>query len=362
MPTNGFDINTILPLLRKRIGFREESGFTIIDDLKQSLSGRYFQSFHPAVTLQNIKETMNVPPADDGEFNDYLAILEDDAIAAMLNAVFNKPQLIESGLLFKRYAESNLQTTPNAGKAVGYRLKLSQKPCSLQINSVAFRFTKDATLTLYLFCDSKAEPLFQKSFSVTGNDETVVDLIDDNWIINSNSAAYKDRNFYLVYFQDDLVNADPSLTSEAINVQVECFNETYMYCANGVEMEATGSETFDKANRGYSYKTYGMLPEISVYRDFTPQIKAQAHIFDEAIGKQLAVKVIEQVLASTASNLTQRITKEQLNGWMADLNIARPTEERPFMPGLKSQYEKELKRLNETFFEKPVPVSVSLCS
>jgi hypothetical protein len=68
--------------------------------------------------------------------------------------------------------------------------------------------------------------------------------------------------------------------------------------------------------------TYGMLPEISVYKDFTAQIKAQAHIFDDAIGKQLAIKVIEQILSSTASNLTQRITKEMLNSWTADLNIA----------------------------------------
>jgi hypothetical protein len=95
----------------------------------------------------------------------------------MLNNVFNKPQLIESGLLFKRWAENNLQTTPNNNKAVGYKLTLSQKPCSMQINSVAFRFTANATFNLYLFCDSKAVPLFTKSCTVTGNTETVMILL-----------------------------------------------------------------------------------------------------------------------------------------------------------------------------------------
>jgi len=356
MPTNGFDIATILPLLKKRIGFRETTGFTLSTANKESLSTRYFQSFHTAVTLNNIKETMETPYTDATAFDAVLSNLEDDAIAAMLNNIFNKPQLIETGLLFNRWQQTQLQLIPNTSKAVGYRIKLSGKPCSLQINSIALRFTAAATFNIYLFSDTKVAPLFTKSVTTIANDETVIDLSADNWIINSNSAAYKDSYFYLVYFQDDL------LTAQAYDDQTVYFNTALMYCAEGVELNPVTSETFSKDAIGYNYRSYGMLPEISVYRDFTSQIKAQAHIFDEAIGKQLAIKVIEQILGSTRSNTTQRITQEQLNTWMADLNIAKPTEERPFMPGLKSQYEKEIKRLNETFFPKQKPVSVSLCS
>lgn len=349
--SNGFDVEAVTGALIGRVGWRQTLGINLNLANRTSKSGRYFQGFHPAVTLQNIKETQEDPNAGDTDLNTHLLHLQEDALMTVLNQVFNKPQIIEQGLLYQRYDNVTETLIENKGKAVGMIVCLSGKPVSMQFNSISLRFDGVATFNLYLFNDAKNAPLLTKQVTTVANDLTTV-LLDD-WIVRLNQTGSKGGNFYLVYFQDDLGSV------QAIDELVS-FNETICYGVEGFEADKTGSAQFKRGQYGYNYNTYGLLPDISVYRDFTQQIITNAHAFDEAIGLQVAVDVIQGILNTTRSNKTQRITQETMNKWYAEVNQARPTEEIPNRPGLLSRYEREVKRLVDTFFPRPKAQTVSL--
>ena len=86
--------------------------------------------------------------------------------------------------------------------------------------------------------------------------------------------------------------------------------------------------------------------------DYTSVICRNADKFDEAVGLQMAVNLIEQIISSSRSNATERIGKDQLASLYNDLNIDMPTDQRPYSAGLKNRLKREIQRLNRTFFKK----------
>lgn len=354
--TNGFDRAAVLSSLTKRLGWRQPtlSGSPIINsDNLTATSGRYFngQSFHSLVTIKNLQSVQEDENISDDDFNTYLSDMQTDAIFRMLNEVFREKELIEQVLMYTRFATMD-QSVTNSGQFVGWIINVANDfGIATQINMATLYFDKDCSFNLYLFMDGKLSPIKTIPVSCVAYQRTEIDF--DTLVLPFKTG----HKYYFGYFQSELGEA------KAVREQVEtwattrCF-EAYTFTAPAIS---------DNTDFNHDYRQYGSLPqginlEIISFKDHTQKILRKANLFDEGQGLQVAIMAIEQIVNSTRSNQTERnvqqITTDQRT--FTEVNQAFPTKDAPFMPGLKSRLQAEIKRLKNTFFPPEEAVSISM--
>jgi hypothetical protein len=357
--TNGFDISRVNDAMEGRLGWLQPTlpGSPDIDaDNLLSKSGRYYNdgSFHPTCTIERIKSVQENASISDSDFNALLIQLDKAATTRCLNAVFNRPQLVEHSLLYERASNVRNVVIPNSGNFCGYRIKVSKGDWAVQLDSVSLYFDRVATFKLYLFNDLIASPVAEKEVTTQANSQVIVDL---NWAVNYASAANSGGLFYIGYFQDDLGEA------RALDEQLNIWETTKIFGAYPFQSpRKTGALDFNRTNPSVVFKTYGLNLELSSYRDYTRSIVQNAHLFDNARGLLMAIRVMEEIKYSTRTNATERQSKEAIDqaDLNLDLNLAMPTENLPFVAGLKAQLTQELGRISRNFFPKAQASSVSI--
>lgn len=323
-----------------------------------SKSGRYYNdgSFHPTCTIERIKSVQENASISDSDFNELLVRLDRAATTRCLNAVFNRPQLVEHTILYERASNVRNVVISNSGNFCGYRIKVSKGDWAAQINSVSLFFDKAATFKLYLFNDLLEAPVAEKEVTSQANSQVVVAL---DWVINYTSLANSGGLFYLGYFQDDLGSA------HALDEQLNIWATTKVFGAYPFQSpKKSGALDFNRTNPSVVFRTYGLNLVVSSYRDYTRSIVQNAHLFDNARGLLMAIRVMEEIKYSTRTNATERQSKEAIDqaDLNLDLNLAMPTENLPFVAGLKAQLTQELARITRNFFPKSQASSVSIGS
>lgn len=345
--SNGFNTTQVLSKLTGRIGWKQPIGGPTLNTAnKKADSGRYFQDFHPLVTVQNIVDTIEGGESMNNEqINAFLEGMQKSAILRTINGVFNKPQLIESTLIFDRKLRNDIPTN-NYGKFCGYRLYCGQGEFALQVSRAAFIFNANATFTLYLYQDMVLEPLYTKEVTVTAYNETYVELPD--WIVNYISEKSMGGVFYIGYYQDELA----AQNAVALDEFVSQWNRSFAFGYTAMEAVADFSnKTFIRIAVPYTLRTYGMNLEIQTYYDFTNKIVKNATLFDEAIGLTMAIEALGYITYSARSNKTQRITQEMgAIIYNEIMNSGDALQLSPYVAGLKQQLVQELGRLNRNFF------------
>jgi hypothetical protein len=357
--TNGFDILRVNGAMEGRLGWLQPTlpgSPSINDGNRGSKSGRYYNdgSFHATLTIDKIKSTQENASISDDDFNALLARLDQAATMRCLNAVFNRPQLVEHSLLYER--ASNIQNVliPNSGNFCGYRIKIAKGDWAVQLNSVSLYFNKVATFKLYLFNDLVASPVAEKQVTTQANSQVIVDL---DWIVSYASSANSGGLFYIGYFQDDLGDA------RALDEQLNIWEDTKIFGAYPFQSpRISGSLNFNRTNPSVVFKTYGLNLEVSSYKDYTRNIVQNAHLFDNARGLSMAIRVMEEIKYSSRTNAIERQGKEAIDtaDLNLDLNLAAPSENLPFVAGLKAQLLQELSRISRNFFPKAQASSVSI--
>lgn len=345
--SNGFK-STVVNALLSRLGWMQptRTGYALDSFNTTSVSGRYFNdgSFHAIVTPENVRQAQEDAEITVGEFNAFLLTLQKASIMKALNAVFNKNERLERALLFERFGRNDYKFT-NTGAFVGILLRPGRKEgLSIQVNSVSLYFDSNVTFNLYLFHEAKKTPVWTQSVTAVADEQTVINFSEVivNYLENNKSG-----NFYLGYFQSDLG------TAKAYNEIVERFNPTYNFAMYPVEMEALPGNYINRNKINYTYSTHGLNVDISAFRDHTQRILTNPYLFDNLIGLNMAAMVIEMINNSTRENKTQRITQEQSQKLYTDLQLAGPTDDFPYMAGLKNQIAREVKRVKEEFFPCP---------
>jgi len=328
--------------------------YAIVDtDNQASKSGRYFDGFHRAVSIPNIKDAyVNDPDISDADFNAELINLKEDSILSVLDGIFNRPEVIEKVLEFDTCDQQPV-LIPNAGRFVGRRIKVAPAAGKAQhINAITLYFNGDVTFNLYLFSSVKKDPLKVMEVSCVANDQVVI--APEDWMI-SYLDGRKSGVFYIGYFQDDLGEV------QAYDEQPSRWNSPKCFATDCIEAaRIPGVADFIRFNPAIGSRTYGLNFEISTVVDFTEKISQNPQAFDKAIGFQVAARVIEGLIHNIRSNRTERLSKEQVDRLYNDLNIQMPTQEMPYSYGLKNQLDRELKRLSAQFFPKQQPVSATI--
>jgi len=317
----------------------------------QSKSGRYFDRFHPATTIQNAKDAVNIDPGiSNADFNTFLKSMQEDCIYSVLDGVFNKRELIEQVLEFDTCDEPPV-LIPNAGRFVGRQIRVaSDKGKSIRINAITLYFNGAATFNLYLFNSIKKAPI--KVLEVTTEEDNQVIVEPEDWMLNYADSSNKSGVFYIGYFQDDLGSV------QAYDEQSPYWNCAKCFSTGRMEANVVpGEADFIRFNPYIGTRTFGLNFEISTVADYTEKITLDPQVFDRAVGMQMAAKIVEGVIHTTRSNAIQRIGEEGMKKLYNDLNVAFSSQDFPYSVGMKTQLDRELKRLNNTFFPPPKPTS-----
>ncbi len=352
MISNGFDIDRVMPAFQGRLGYKQPTiagSPTLSMSNLAATSGRYYTDFHQIVTIQNIKEVQEDPEISDSNFNAFLQDNDKSVIMRTLNAVLNRPQMIDHNMVYERNGYFQHLNIPNNSKFCGFRINIANGDFAVMLNNLSLYFTDAHTFNIYLFNDLKKAPVLTKSVTTVANDQTNVSL---QWALNY-IGTNKGGIYYLGYFQDDLGAV------QAVDEQYINYTQNKAFGVYPFQSNATGLD-FNRISPNVQYRTYGLNLEISSYRDYTERIIQNAHLFDEARGLTMAIQVIEMIKNSTRSNLTERLTNMRTQSLEYDLNLAFPTEDRPFIAGLKAQLIRELKRVNEEFWPRAKPISMPI--
>ena len=357
MLTNGFDTAKVQTAMAGRLGWLQptQSGSPVINSTNLgSTSGRYYNdgSFHAACTIDRFKSSQEDSAISDNDLNTLLTTMDKSVMMRVINAVFNRPQLVEHTLVYERVSNIRNVVIPNAGNFCGYRIKVGKGDWAIQLNSISLFFDAVATFNIYLFNDLTLAPLQIKSVTTLANSQTVVDL---GWVLNYISTN-KGGLFYIGYFQDDLGSA------HAVDEQLNMWAASKVFGAYPFQSPKTGALDFNRINPSVVFRTYGMNLEITSYRDYTQTIIQNPHLFDNARGLGMAISVLESIKYSTRSNATERQSKGAIepNELNYDLNLAFPNDDRPFIAGLKAQLMQELSRISKSFFPKAEAMSVGI--
>ena len=358
-----FDINTIKTGFATINGWRNSSDPDVpqITDpnLLASDSGLYYNDFHPLVRPEVI--TNAIPKTKD--FEQYLS----EKVDASIIKVFNKfsmwkkemnstKSILASTAIFNGIARSN-STILNESRFVGVRIQLKDSMgVGIKIDRLGLQFTQPQTnLPIYVFHTSQKE--YIQKFNVTttkgGSMEWVtIPTINLQYYDTSNDTG---GFFYVGYYQDDILGQALKKDFNWDNFCSGCAGRNAAMVWNTrlkfMEMKPTYVASGDYvAQESFDYRdavitndnNYGMNFGTTIECDLSQYFVEQKLTFADAIGKQVAVDILNDIKHSDRAN---RIAEVNRNMIIRDLEGDRET----FEKGLQERLEMSLKALDFDF-------------
>lgn len=339
--TNGFDYNAVYDALKNRVLWRSQGG--------TSDSLRYFEDFHP-LNDTNILDEMR--PSDGTTLTAYLNGLSSAVIMECLNAVYNRPQVIDqTKLCFYRLDNTVLVQQPaqNEGQFVGLKVILGKKDKAIRFSSLELFFTETVTFNMYLYNDMTLPPVYTKSVTAQAGEQTIIDLSTDVILNYLTPTINKGGIWYFGYYQNDL-GSSQAVYYPIVNSQFYAA-AIWSYSAP-TEIDIQGNRNFQRNVIGSNNLTYGLNLEVSTYVDATNTIvqAAGSGLFDELIGQVMAVRSVTNQIFSYRTNATQRnIADSRIQQLYGELNGYKADSESPYVMGLKDIVNRTIKTVKGSF-------------
>lgn len=192
-------------------------------------SGRYYDNYHPLLTLENLYHTCLTDTPTDTQFNEWLLQFTDQVIERTIDELFNRKKLaeqskylLERGPVFRvgaNIADTELPT----GRFVGWIINLAgYENIRLDLHRIGAHFTDSQNLTLYIFHSSQKAAVDTVTLELIGN--------SFKWTSSDKSITFSGDHgaggFYMIgYFEDDLVSA------QAINQPLFTNNGDCAFCS-----------------------------------------------------------------------------------------------------------------------------------
>jgi hypothetical protein len=358
-----FDISTIQTAFSTINGWRNSSDPQVpqITDpaLLSTDSGLYYNDFHPLIDMENISNT--IPETKDLE--DYLR----EKVAAGIVKVFNKfsmfkkemnstKTILASTAMFNGIARFN-STIVNESRFVGIKVKLKDSlGVKLKIDRLGLQFTQVQTnLPIYVFHTSQ-EDYIQK-LTVTTTKAGSMEWVSLPQPINLNYYGDNDTGgfYYIGYYQDDILGqalkkdfnwskfcsgCAGRSAAKVWNTRLKFMEINPVYVANG---DFTLMKMFDYQDAVDEFENnYGINVSTTVECDLSDYFVEQELVFSDAIGKQVAVDILNDMKHSNRAN---RIAEVNRNMIIRDLEGDKET----FEEGLMMRLERSLMSLDFDF-------------
>ena len=329
-------------------------------DLLTSDSGRYYDEFHPLVKTDIIS---NIIP----EATDMQVYLKEKVYTATLK-VFKKfasvkkemrstKTILNSSAMFDGVARFN-QTILNENKFVGFRITLKNAyGVKATIDRLGVQFNNPQTnLPIYLFHTSQVDPI-KTVMATTASTNSLEWLQMDEVIDLAYYAETYDTggHFFLGYYQNDVLGLALKKdfdfrkfcggcagrnAAKIWNTRLNFIEVRPMYVS---QSNYTLFEMFDYRDIVITDdNNYGLNFATTISCDLTEYFCENKLIFSEAIGMQLAVDVLNDIVHSDRAN---RIAEVNRNMIIRNLEGDKETHEE----GLNVRLETEIKNLDFDF-------------
>lgn len=355
--SNGFDEALVVPALTRRKGWRQPSVTpfpTLTGDVITCLSGLPYNADHAACSPVLLYAAQEDSEISDGAFNDYLLGLQASVVMGALNGVFTMPQIIEGPRnMFSKSVMTDFVRIANAGNFCGWELSVAEGNYAVKVDSVALLMSGACTVTLYLYNDLVAAPLWTKEVVVPeGASQCVVNI--DDLVLHYADDTHKTGTFYLGYYQDELSGQGVT----GLDVYMDRLSGYNMVGCRCFEAVANyGAKTFVRRMYAGNYRTYGINVQLSSYHDFTNLVVRNASQFDRLLGLCMTERCISEVMTSRRSDGDLRIGQGQMDMLYRTLEGTAGVHNTrdlfdvsiPYKTGLRSRIERELWRMTQTF-------------
>ena len=314
--------NRVIAELKKVIGWKDHWNTTDIPALPASLtateSGQYYQDYHPMLRLDYIQALL---PTDYG-LETFLDDIESSAINQMLEKMTAYKKLNNAGKDLannKLIYDNVLKNKPiiNESRFVGIEFALNENAIGLRaiINRIGLYLTApEAGLTLYLYNSLQEQIVSTYTFTSTSSNSFT-------WLADQITLDYSDGSnneggvWYLGYYQDDLSGqaiqydnlnwkngycrtCDGGVRSAKYTSIAKYINMSPFYIP-ATKVPAVGT-MWDTDDMVYTYdNNYGFNFNISINCNLTQFWIDNKLIMTNAIGKYVALKVLEMMKASS---------------------------------------------------------------
>jgi hypothetical protein len=341
-----FDKSKVTENLFGLVGFdNPATPYDIVDvDNQEARSGRTATE-NPFCKIPQLKETQDDVNITDVAFNEFLTKLQKKSISDVVDSVIIDPSYIDRQLLYQN-VNNKINTETFLANFVGYRInKSKEKNVAFEITRCILEFEGTGDIELVLFNSAISEPIKSETVTITKKTQTV----QLDWKID-NSGDYFQGDFFIGYFTDGLTVKPYERDYQSSNVRSVI---THL-CFTPISVNGTAGQLFDLDNIDNQSECWGLNPDISVYYDYTDLIIQNERLFAPAIQLQMCINTIQHYIASGRSNRTERISREQLNMLVAQLEGVNDSIE-GLKPTVKKEVyslSKQLKRLVDGYFPK----------
>lgn len=320
-----FDTKVLIPELRKQIGWRDHYDVLEVPalsaPLKISLTGEYFQDYHPVCDLKIV----NAIKPDNQTMENYLDTKTNAAILQMCNEIILRKRraevtkgIISDTELIDEVASPS-DTITSEGRFVGIAFKvLNTIGLKAQIKRFSLNLTTNQTLTVYLYHSSQKEAL--DTFSVVTENVPKIAWFSDKIInLEARNSAISGGIYYLGYYEEDL-------TGQALNVKeydfehwnctscnqrsdrklsmgqiVENVEAMPFYCSDFTKLELP-----DPENIIIDYKyTWGLNVSMNLICDYTQFLIDNATSIKNLIGKSVVYAILKDAQYSQNLNFIE---------------------------------------------------------
>lgn len=274
-----------------------------------SRSGR-FATENPYCKIKQLKETQDDTSISDVNFNTFLVGLQKKSIADVVDKVMIEPSFIDRQLLYKNTNRKvNLEALPSG--FVGYKIETSKdNNIAFELTRCLLEFSGTGSIELVLFSTAIAEPLQKKIVSIAGSNQVVA----LNWRVD-NTSDYFQGDFYFGYFTAGLT-VQPFARDYQDSRSMSIISHLAI---NPVSVNEAGPNLFDIDLVENKSLCFGLNPDITVIYDYTDLVIQNEMIFASAVQLQIVINSIQHYISSSRSNRDQRISNEQINLLIAQL-------------------------------------------
>jgi hypothetical protein len=315
----------------------------------ESRSGR-FATENPYFKIEYLKDTQDYKDASDIEFNTFLLGLQKSAIAEVMDKVLMPVDYIDRQLLYQYTNNKTATDTLPASSFVGYRLTKSlEKNVAFELPRIILEFEGTGDVELLLFNSAVKDPIFSTTVSITKTQQ--VEKL--GWRIDDTGNTFQGE-WYLGYLTDGLTVAPIKRDYQKSN----CKSVITHLCYENIQVGDTiVNELFDLDDIESAEQCWGLNPDTIVFNDYTDLVIQHEALFAAAIQGQMVINGIQHYIASLRSSRTQRMSEDQLNLLIAQLE-GIPDRIAGLIPtlhkevrALNTQIERVIKGMFSTGFE-----------
>ena len=293
--TNGFNPTLVLGALQNEILWPSQG---------LSNTGRYFPDFHPICDETILKALCNTGT----DYKAFLRSLNKSVVLDCVNAVYNKPQLIDKSKLVFQRSDIMLVTQPVNNQVppqfVGLKMQLAPGDFGIKCSNLMLFFNEAITFPVYLYNDFDEPPMYKLLVTTKANQQAIINLQNNVFLNYLTPANNKGGIWYLGYYQSDIIAASP--TAKAIYYPIVINQFHPVVCWSFSAPTTDGGTNFNWNVVGANNLSYGMNLEISTMVDATNDIVENPSLWDNLIGLKMACRIIENSKFSYRSNDVQR--------------------------------------------------------